>query len=140
MPTSTNLAAAKRLRFALLVTGAVYGSQTSADAYRFAQAVVAKGHELSCIFFYQAGVSNANNLVLPASDETNLHQAWIELAQQQGIRLEVCVAAALRRGVCDAASATQAQLSHWNLSEPFYLSGLGQLAQAALTADRVVQF
>ncbi|ART81152.1 sulfurtransferase complex subunit TusD [Oceanisphaera avium] len=128
------------MSFALLVTGACYGSQAAADAYRFAQAVIAQGHVLSCIFFYQAGVTNGNSLVLPASDETNLQQAWVELATQQKIRLEVCVAAGLRRGVCDQMSASQAKLTHWNLNEPFYLSGLGELAKAALTADRVVQF
>lgn len=130
----------KKLCFALLVTGSCYGSQAGADAYRFAQALLARGHRLSSVFFYQEGVLNANDLVLPASDETNLQQAWVQLAKEQGLRLDVCVAAALRRGVCDQASATQAQLTHWNLSEPFCLSGLGQLAEAALTADRMVQF
>ncbi|ART82151.1 sulfurtransferase TusD [Oceanisphaera profunda] len=133
-------AAPTALRFALLVTGPSYGTQAASDAYRFAQAVLAQAHVLSHVFFYQEGVHNANHLVAPASDETNLQQAWVALAQTQGLRLDVCVAAALRRGVCDAASAEQAGLSQWNLAEPFYLSGLGQLAEAALTADRVVQF
>lgn len=128
------------LRFALLVTGPSYGTQAASDAYRFAQAVLERGHVLSHVFFYQEGVHNANHLVAPASDETNLQQAWVALAQTQGLRLDVCVAAALRRGVCDAVSAGQVGLSQWNLAEPFYLSGLGQLAEAALTADRVVQF
>ncbi|WP_319784281.1 sulfurtransferase complex subunit TusD [Oceanisphaera sp. IT1-181] len=128
------------LRFALLVTGPSYGTQAASDAYRFAQAVLEQGHVLSHVFFYQEGVHNANHLVVPASDETNLQQAWAALAKTQGLRLDVCVAAALRRGVCDEVSAAHANLSQWNLAEPFYLSGLGQLAEAALTADRVVQF
>lgn len=133
-------AASTGLRFALLVTGPSYGTQAASDAYRFAQAVLEQGHVLSHVFFYQEGVHNANYLVAPASDETNLQQSWVTLAQTQGLRLDVCVAAALRRGVCDAVSAAQADLSQWNLAEPFYLSGLGQLAEAVLTADRVVQF
>ena len=131
---------ATALRFALLVTGPCYGTQAASDAYRFAQAVIEQGHTLSQVFFYQEGVYNANHLVAPASDETNLQQAWTKLALTQGLRLDVCVAAALRRGVCDQVNAEQVGLSQWNLSAPFYLSGLGQLAEAALTADRVVQF
>lgn len=130
----------QKLRFALLVTGPSYGTQAAADAYRFALAVIERGHVLSQVFFYQEGVHNANSLVAPASDEADLQQAWATLANAQGLRLDVCVAAALRRGVCDKTSAEQVGSSHWNLAEPFYLSGLGQLAEAALTADRVVQF
>ena len=130
----------KKLRFALLVTGPSYGSQAASDAYRFALAVIERGHTLSQIFFYQEGVHNGNSLVAPASDETDLQQAWVLLAKAQGLRLDVCVAAALRRGVCDQETAAQGGFSQWNLSAPFYLSGLGALAEAALTADRVVQF
>ena len=129
-----------KLRFALLVTGPCYGTQAASDAYRFAKAVIEQGHTLSQVFFYQEGVHNANRLLVPANDETNLHQAWVELALELALRLDVCVAAALRRGVSDELSAQQAGLAQWNLSEPFYLSGLGQQAEAALTADRIVQF
>ena len=130
----------QKLRFALLVTGPSYGTQAAGDAYRFALAVLERGHVLSQVFFYQEGVHNANSLVAPANDETDLQQAWVRLATAHGLRLDVCVAAALRRGICDKMSAEQAGLNHWNLVEPFYLSGLGQLAEAALTAERVVQF
>lgn len=130
----------KALRFALVITGPVYGTQSAADAYRFARALVEQGHILNQVFFYQAGVHSANSLVQPASDEFNLHQAWVALAKEQNITLDVCVAAALRRGVCDESSAQQAGLVHWNLTAPFSLSGLGSLAKAAITADRVVQF
>lgn len=129
-----------KLRFALLVTGPCYGSQAAADAYRFASAVIEQGHVLSQVFFYQEGVHNANCLVQPANDETNLQQAWVKLALAHDVILDVCVAAALRRGVSDKNSAKQYGLQQWNLQAPFCLSGLGQLAQAALTADRVVQF
>lgn len=128
------------LQFALLVTGPCYGTQSAADAYRFACALLQQGHVINQIFFYQEGVHNASLLVQPAGDETHLQQAWVELAMTHGLTLDVCVAAALRRGVSDEPSATQAGLAQWNLVSPFRLSGLGSLAQAALSADRVVQF
>ncbi|MGL5153528.1 MAG: DsrE family protein, partial [Aeromonas veronii] len=70
----------------------------------------------------------------------DLVRLWRELAEEQGIRIDVCVAAAMRRGVLDEQEAKGAGLEHFNLQAPFCLSGLGQLAEAALTADRLVQF
>lgn len=128
------------LRFALLVTGPCYGTQSSADAYRFARALVQQGHVIDNVFFYQDGVHNGNLLVQPAGDEVDLHRAWIELAEEQGLALDLCVAAALRRGLSDETSSHQAGLEQWNVAAPFRLSGLGALAQASLSADRVVQF
>ncbi|MGO1246227.1 MAG: sulfurtransferase complex subunit TusD [Oceanisphaera sp.] len=129
-----------KLRFALLVTGPCYGTQSAADAYRFACAVIAQGHVISHVFFYQDGVHNANQMVQPAADEADLQQAWVEFATLHHITLDVCVAAALRRGICDQASADHATQAQWNVAAPFCMTGLGQLATAALTADRVVQF
>lgn len=128
------------LRFALLVTGPGYGSQSASDAYRFACAAVEQGHVISHVFFYQDGVYNANQMVQPATDETHLQQAWVEFANRYHLTLDVCVAAALRRGICDQSSATQAAQTQWNVTAPFCMTGLGQLAKAALMADRVVQF
>ena len=78
------------LRFALLVTGPCYGTQAAADAYRFACAVIEQGHVLSQVFFYQEGVHNANHLVAPANDETNLQQAWATLALAQRLERLCC--------------------------------------------------
>ncbi|WP_324031851.1 sulfurtransferase complex subunit TusD [Aeromonas caviae] len=128
------------LNFALLVTGPAYGTQTASTAYRFALSLVEQGHRLSHLFFYQEGVCNANGLHAPASDETDLVALWRELAIQQGIRIDVCVAAAMRRGVLDEQEAKGMGREYFNLEAPFCLSGLGQLAEAALTADRFVQF
>ena len=52
----------------------------------------------------------------------------------------VCIAAALRRGVVDQTEADRYQLPGSNLRDGYELSGLGQLVDAALTADRVVTF
>lgn len=58
------------LSFAILVTGPAYGTQSASTAYRFARTLLAQGHTLSHLFFYQDGVCNGNGLHLPASDET----------------------------------------------------------------------
>lgn len=128
------------LSFALLVCGAPYGSESASLAYLFARELMAQGHQLKKVFFYQEGVMNANLLTSPASDEENLVANWRTLAQEHGVELDVCVAAALRRGLLDHQEAEAAGLTVANVSEPFVLSGLGQLADAALDVDRLVQF
>lgn len=128
------------LKYCLLVTGPAYGTQQASSAWRFAQALLAAGHCISRVFFYCEGVLNANQLTSPANDEFDLVRAWVALARQHNVELSVCVAAALRRGVADEQEATQLQLPAANLQPGFTLSGLGALAEAALSCDRLVQF
>jgi tRNA 2-thiouridine synthesizing protein D len=92
------------------------------------------------VFFYQDGVMNASYLHSPAADEDDLHQLWCELATQQRFPLHTCIAAAQRRGILDSVLATETGKGISNVQAPFMLSGLGQLAEMLLTADRVVRF
>ncbi|MCA5921130.1 sulfurtransferase complex subunit TusD [Pectobacterium brasiliense] len=128
------------LSYCLLVTGPAYGTQQASSALQFAQALLAEGHRLKSVFFYREGVLNANQLTSPANDEFDLVRAWQQLGETYQVALNVCVAAALRRGVTDAKQATQLNLAGANLQPGFVLSGLGELAQSVLTCDRVIQF
>ena len=112
------------MRFAIVVTGPAYGTQQASSAFQFAQALIAEGHELSS----------------PASDEFDLVRGWQQLNAQHGVALNICVAAALRRGIVDETEAGRLGLASSNLQPGFTLSGLGALAEASLTCDRVVQF
>ncbi|UIL52853.1 MULTISPECIES: sulfurtransferase complex subunit TusD [Pantoea] len=128
------------MRYTLLVTGPAYGTQQATSALLFAHALLAEGHQLESVFFYREGVLNANQLTAPASDEYDVVRAWQALHQQQGVALNICVAAALRRGVTDEQEAARLQLPASNLQPGFTLSGLGALAEAALGCERLVQF
>ncbi|RJL52692.1 sulfurtransferase complex subunit TusD [Pectobacterium carotovorum] len=128
------------LSYCLLVTGPAYGTQQASSALQFAQALLAEGHRLKSVFFYREGVLNANQLTSPANDEFDLVRAWQQLGETHQVALNVCVAAALRRGVTDVQQATQLNLAGANLQPGFVLSGLGELAQSVLTCDRVIQF
>ncbi len=125
---------------AVLVTGPVYGSQDALSAFHYTKTAIELGHKIQRVFFYNEGVHNASALSSPASDEFDLHRAWIELANAHGLTLDVCVAAALRRGVIDQTEADNMDSANFNLVPPFQLSGLGQLAESLITADRVIQF
>lgn len=128
------------LTYTLVVNGPVYGSQSARSAYQFAQAVIEQGHTLVSVFFYQDGVTNGTALSVPANDEFDLTKAWQSLAQQHDVRLETCVAAALRRGIISEDEANQHGFEQNNLATGFEQAGLGSLAEAMLTQDRVVQF
>lgn len=124
------------MNYVLVVKQPIYGSQGAFLAYQFAQALIQQQHQISQIFFYQAGVNNGNAFVYPANDEFNLQQAWQQLAKQHNIPLHLCIAAAQRRGVVNSQSAQTKEQQ--NLAQGFQLAGLGEFSQALLLADRVI--
>lgn len=128
------------LSYTLVVNGSVYGSQSARNAYQFAKALISKGHRLVSVFFYQDGVTNGSALTVPANDEFDLVKAWQTLALEHDVRLETCVAAALRRGIVSQDEANLHGLAQSNLAAEFHQAGLGSLAEAMLVQDRVVQF
>jgi len=130
----------QKVRFSVVVSGAPYGSQSASSAYQFCAAAARAGHKIVGVFFYQEGVLNASQLVSPATDEINLPDLWAQLALHYKFPLEVCVSAALRRGVVNEQEAKQLALAQFNLKAPFVLSGLGQLAELSAKCERLVQF
>jgi tRNA 2-thiouridine synthesizing protein D len=117
------------MKIGVLVNEGPFTHQASDSAYHFTKAAVAKGHKVLRVFFYYDGVNNANRLSEPQSDDRNLVKLWGALAKEHGIDLVVCVAAALRRGIKDEI-----------LAEGFRISGLGQLIELGMAADRTVLF
>ncbi|SHO55044.1 sulfurtransferase complex subunit TusD [Vibrio quintilis] len=129
-----------KLTYTIVVNGPLYGTQSARSAYQFALALLQKGHVLVSVFFYQDGVTNGNRLSVPANDEFNLVKAWQSLSDDYRVRLETCVAASLRRGIVSPEESELHGLSAANLADNFEQAGLGSLAQALMTQDRVVQF
>ena len=117
------------MKFAIMVNEGVYQHQSTDSAYQFVKAAIEKGHEVPRVFFYHDGVYNANSLTEPPADDRNIVTRWAKLAQEHNIDMVVCVAAALRRGIKDS-----------NLADGFRISGLGQLVEAGIQADRLVVF
>ncbi len=117
------------MKIGILVNEGPFTHQASDTAYRFAVAALAKGHEIPRVFFYHDGVHNANKLSEPQSDDRNLVKLWSELGEKHGLDLVVCVAAAQRRGIKDEI-----------LAAGFRISGLGQLIETGIQADRLVVF
>jgi tRNA 2-thiouridine synthesizing protein D len=128
------------MNIALAVHGAPYSSQASATALRFARAALAAGHRIPRVFFYHDGVHTASALAVPPQDEPSPAPGWTELADQHGVELAVCIAAALKRGLVNAEEQQRYGLAASNLHPAFAIVGLGQLLEAIGTTDRFVTF
>ena len=118
----------------LLITSAPT-SMMAWHAFGLAQALQNK-HEEFRVFFYQDGVQVANDLQWFPDDQRNLKLEW----QKLGVRLPVCVSAALARGITDASNAQRHSLQQHNLAQGFELVGLGELTDAIQSCSRLIQF
>ncbi|MDT0594268.1 sulfurtransferase complex subunit TusD [Glaciecola petra] len=122
--------------FTLIVTKSPFDSRNAESALYFCKAAIAQGFAIEQVFFYQAGVQNASLLQQVNSDEFDVYQAWLELHEQQGVRLNVCTTAAGRRGIVSEECALN---GNYNVNPPFEQVGLSDYF-AALTSSKGVQF
>ncbi|KJH82835.1 sulfurtransferase complex subunit TusD [Pseudomonas sp. KSR10] len=115
-------------------------SPASRRALRFAEAVLAGGHEIVRLFLYQDGVHSASANTVSAQDELDIAAQWSQFVDRHQLDGVVCIAAGLRRGVLDEQEAKRHQRPAANLGSGWELSGLGQLHEASQHADRLVCF
>jgi tRNA 2-thiouridine synthesizing protein D len=123
-----------------MVNEGPYQHQSADSAYQFTKAALDKGHEISRVFFYHDGVNNGTRYGVPPQDDRNITQLWSELSKKHNLDLVVCVAAAQRRGILDADEAKRHGKSGDNIADGFRISGLGQLIEAGIQAERLVVF
>jgi len=128
------------MKFSIQINEGPYQHQASDSAYQFTKAALAKGHEIFRVFFYHDGVNNATRLAIPPQDDRNITQLWTELQKEHELDLVVCIAAAQRRGLLDEDEAKRQGKDTNNIAEGFRISGLGQLIEAGIEADRLVVF
>ncbi len=128
------------MRYAILLLGAPYSHQAAHSALRFTRALVERGHVVAGVFFYHDGVQNAARLAAPPQDEPHLVDGWAALHAEHGVPLQVCIAAALRRGLLDEREASRHGKSGHSVAPPFELTGVGQLVDLGLRCDRLVTF
>ncbi len=128
------------MKFAIVVNEGPYQHQASDTAYHFTKAALAAGHEIVRVFFYHDGVNNGTRLTTPPQDDRNIVDRWSQLGNEADLDLVVCVAAAQRRGIVDADEAKRNGKGAENIADRFRISGLGQLIEAAIQADRLMTF
>ncbi|OQW93844.1 MAG: sulfurtransferase TusD [Beggiatoa sp. IS2] len=128
------------MKLAVLVNEGPYQHQASDSAYQFTKVALEKGHEIFRVFFYHDGVNNGTRLTVPPQDDRNVIDRWSTLAKKHNLDLVVCIAAAQRRGILDENEAKRNGKDANNLVEGFRISGLGQLIEAGIQAERLVVF
>jgi tRNA 2-thiouridine synthesizing protein D len=128
------------MKLGIVVNEGPYTHQASDSAYQFTKAALAKGHEIFRVFFYHDGVNNGTRFTVPPQDDRNLQKLWSELAQEHKLDMVVCIAAAQRRGIMDENEAKRQGIDGNNIAPGFRISGLGQLIEAGIQADRLVTF
>jgi tRNA 2-thiouridine synthesizing protein D len=128
------------VKFSIQVNEGPYTHAASDSAYQFTKAALEKGHEIFRVFFYHDGVNNGTRFTTPPQDDRNLVNLWSELAAKHNLDMVVCVAAAQRRGIVDPDEAKRNGKDGNNIAPGFRISGLGQLIEAGIQADRLIVF
>ncbi|MDQ7069853.1 MAG: sulfurtransferase complex subunit TusD [Rhodobacterales bacterium] len=128
------------MKFGIVVNEGPYTHQASDTAYNFAKAALAGGHDISRVFFYHDGVNVGTRLSIPPQDDRQIQEQWTALAKEHDLDLVICIAAAQRRGLLDENEATRQGKDANNIADGFRISGLGQLIEMGIQADRTVTF
>lgn len=128
------------MKIAVLVNEGPYQHQASDTAYQFVKAALAADHEIMRVFFYHDGVHNGTRLTTPPQDDRHIQKRWSELAAVNNLDLVLCVAACQRRGLVDKGEMERNGKDADNIAEGFHISGLGQLIEAGIEADRLITF
>ena len=119
------------MRFTLLVLSPPDTGPSNRHALRFAEAVLEAGHELACVFFYDAGVLTALAHTEAPQEEADLRAGWERLSE--AVPLLACVASAARFGLGDVEHSARSRSG-------FGTAGLGELVAACRRSDRLLTF
>lgn len=117
------------VNFSITLHSAPWSYQSVVSACEFAETAIKMGHKVPYIFLYQDGVLNACNTLDISSDELNGQQALVNLHNQYGVKLMLCVTAADKRGI-----------NQNNCQKGFVIAGLAEFAELTSSADKLVQF
>ena len=128
------------MNYALLVLSSPASGHGARTAVRFANSAIARGHTIERVFFLDAGVENGSAMAVFPQDEADKVQPWIELSQAHNVELVLCISSAIKRGMLDANEAQRYAKAAATTHPAFTVSGLGQLIDAAGSADRLLSF
>ena len=128
------------MKFAIQINTSPYHSNNGHTAYQFIEAALAQGHQVFRVFFYHDGVYQAFKHTTPPDDELQFTARWSELARRYQLDLVICISAAQRRGLLGVDEAKRQGKQDNELADGFRISGLGQLVEATLEADRFIVF
>jgi tRNA 2-thiouridine synthesizing protein D len=128
------------MNYSILVLSSPLAGQGARNAALFARKVIGRGHSLQRVFFFDDGAYVGGSLPVFPQDEADRLQPWVELAEQHGVELALCISSALRRGMLDDAEAARHEKPATSVHRTFTIAGLGQLVDACANSDRIITF
>ena len=126
--------------YSLVVLSSPSSGHGARTAAAFARSLLSCGHQLYRVFFLDAGTEAGSSVAVVPQDENDRLRPWIELAEQHGVELVLCISSAIRRGMLDETEARRYEKIGPTTNPAFIISGLGQLHDAAAHSDRLITF
>ena len=126
--------------YSLLVVSSPASGHGARHALDFAREALAGGHSLYRVFFLDQGTLAGSAVAVFPQDEAARLDPWVELAEQHGVDLVLCIASALKQGMLDDTEAGRHERGGRTVHPAFSVSGLGQLVDATAHAARLVTF
>lgn len=128
----------KTLSYTLILTQSPVQYESNLTAQSLVAELIDAGNTIDRVFFYQDAVYIGLQSQVPGQGLETSYQGWLTLQKAQEFPLQLCIANSLRRGILDEAEAKR--YSHpANLQKGFQLSGLGEIAEACQSSDRIIR-
>jgi tRNA 2-thiouridine synthesizing protein D len=128
----------KNIRYTLILTQSPVQYESNQTAQLLVTELIAAGDTIDRIFFYQDAVYIGLQSQVPGQGLEASYQGWLDLHQLHNIPLQLCIANSLRRGILDDNEAKRYG-KNANLKDGFQLSGLGEMAEACQSSDRIIR-
>jgi len=128
----------EKISYTLILTQSPIQNESNLTAQSLVSALIDAGDTIDRVFFYQDAVYTGLKSQIPGQGLETSYQGWIALLEKQSFPLQLCIANSLRRGIHDEAEANRYSQAA-NLQQGFQLSGLGELAEACLSSDRIIR-
>lgn len=145
-----------RLHYTIILTHSPNQLESNLSAQKLVAEIIGQGDSIDRIFFYQDACYIGLTTQIPGQGLQSSFQGWVDLHIEHSIPLQACIANSIRRGVLDKDEAqrysgntlnnsqsqniTKKSASNLvqNLHQDFQLVGLGELAEACHSSDRII--
>ena len=125
------------LNYTIILTQSPALSESHTTAQRLIAELIINGDNIDRVFFYQDAAYVGLKSQIPGQGLQASFIGWLNLQQQQSFPLQICIANALRRGVIDSTEANRYEALE-TLQSGFQLCGLGEIAEACQSSDRII--
>ncbi len=125
--------------FTIIVHGDPLHSKSHASAQKFIKAACASSQSISQVFFYGDATTICGTVDSSPISLRRLQQQWLALSKQYKFSLQSCITTAINRGIVDTQESEETN-KKVNLTEGFELEGLGVLAEALLSSNKLIEF